>query len=226
MKKLFFIAVCTFCIFTASAQSTSSTSYRAYSGKSDSPSVRFGIRGGINLAVVSGDFDDAIDSRTAYHIGVVADIPLVQELYIQTGLYLQSKGAKYEIVRGKIESKETINALYLQVPVLLSYNYGFSGAFQLQVNFGPYFAYGVGGKYKGEERKGNEFYGIELDTFGNKGLFKNFDCGLQVGGGMTFARHYYFGLTYEFGLITITKAKDAEVKSKNRNWMISLGYTF
>ena len=39
--------------------------------------------------------------------------------------------------------------MYLEIPVLASYRYNFSDAAQLQINVGPYFAYGVGGKIKG-----------------------------------------------------------------------------
>lgn len=227
MKKLFIVAACAFCIFTATAQKTSSTSYLISSSGNDAQSVRFGIRGGLNWAILSGDFDNALGSRIAYHVGVITEIPLIYDFYMQTGFYFQSKGAVYKPYNVyPSRSKEAINALYLQIPILASYCYDISDVFQMQVNFGPYFAYGVGGKYKLEERQGKEYYGFELDVFGDKGILKNFDCGLQIGGGITFVRHYYLGLTYEFGLTNMAKAKDAEVKPKNRNWMLSLGYTF
>ena len=63
-------------------------------------------------------------------------------------------------------------------------------------------------------------------AFGDDGVLKRFDCGLQVGAGVTFASHYYLGFTYEFGLTDIANEDVSEVSVKNSNWMLSLGYTF
>ena len=49
-----------------------------------------------------------------------------------------------------------------------------------------------------------------------------FDVGLQIGAGMTFAKHIYLGVAYEFGFVNVID----DVKSKNSNFMISLGYQF
>ncbi len=226
MKKLLLTAVCALGIITASAQRASSSSSSFFSTEKADQGVTFGIRAGLNFATLTGDTDDALDSRTAYHVGVIADIPLMQSLYIQTGLYFQSKGMKYEESYGGDTYKETLSPMYLQIPVLASYRYNFSDAFQLQVNFGPYFAYGVGGKYKIEYSDGSDSYENEIDAFGDDGVLKRFDCGLQVGAGMTFARHYYLGFTYEFGLTDIANSDVSEVSMKNSNWMLSIGYTF
>lgn len=233
MKKLLLTAVCAFGIITASAQRASSSSYSFFSTEKADRGVTFGIRAGLNFAsLTGGDTDGAPDSRTAYHVGVIADIPLMQSLYIQTGLYFQSKGMKYEESYDDGDSyKTTLSPMYLQIPILASYRYNFSDAFQLQVNFGPYFAYGVGGKYKDEYSYGSGSYDDEIyesDVF--DGGLKRFDCGLQVGAGMTFARHYYLGFTYEFGLTNIADDLDLDIEEgssvKNSNWMLSIGYTF
>ena len=93
MKKLFVAAVCAVFALTASAQRASSTSSSFFSTEKADEGVRFGVRAGLNFANLSGDHLD-LDSRTSFHVGVIADIPLMQSLYIQTGLYFQSKGAK------------------------------------------------------------------------------------------------------------------------------------
>ncbi len=226
MKKLFLVAVCALGVLTASAQRASSTSTSFFSTEKADQGVRFGIRAGLNFATMTGDFDESLDSRVGYHVGVIADIPLMQSLYVQTGLYFQSKGAKYEESYNGESLKETLNPMYLQIPVLASYRYNFSEATQLQVNFGPYFAFGVGGEYKVEYDDGSSLEEADTDVFGDNGLLKRFDCGLQVGAGITLGRHYYLGFNYEFGLTDMARDKDAEVTPKNSNWMISLGYTF
>ena len=158
------------------------------------------------------------DNRANWHVGVIADIPLMQSLYVQTGLYLQNKG--YKEKEGDYEL--TANPMYLEIPVLASYRYNFGDAAQLQFNVGPYFAYGVGGKIK-ETDDGDE---DKWDCFGDKGAdWKRFDCGLQIGAGLTVAKHYYIGAAYEFGFSNIAK-NSGDGKLKNRNWMISVGYNF
>ena len=138
--------------------------------------------------------------------------------YVQTGLYLQNKG--YKEKEGDYEL--TANPMYLEIPVLASYRYNFSDAAQLQINVGPYFAYGVGGKIK-ETDEGDE---DKWDCFGDKGAdWKRFDCGLQIGAGLTIAKNYYIGAAYEFGFSNIAK-NSGDGKLKNKNWMFSVGYNF
>ncbi len=133
------------------------------------------------------------DTRTGWHVGVVVDFPLLESLYIQSGLYYTAKGCKDE----SEGVKETYKPSYLEIPILASYRYNFSDAAQLQVNFGPYFAYGLGGKVKFEyrgETKEYDFFGDEDDdSYGAK----RFDFGLQVGVGLTIAKHYFVGGGYE-----------------------------
>lgn len=229
MKKLLLIAVCAFGVMTASAQRASSTSSSFFSTEKVDGGVQFGIRAGLSLGNVSISSEDdsessSFDSRATWHVGVIADIPFMESLYLQTGLLLQNKGAKNEIKDEGETYKETMSPMYLEIPVLASYRYNFSDAAQLQINLGPYFAYGISGKFKeeydGEEHK-EDLFGDGEDSYG----LKRFDCGLQVGAGITLGQHYYLGFAYQFGLTNIAH-KSADGKLKNKNLMLSLGYTF
>ncbi len=226
MKKLLLAVVCALGALTVSAQETSGTSSSFFSTEKADHGVRFGLRAGFNFATFTNDGDNEVDSRTAFHVGAIADIPLMRSLYIQTGLYLHSKGAKYTLSILNESYKETANPMYLQIPVLASYRYDFNDATQLQVNFGPYFAYGIGGKVKAKYSDGSELYEEEVDAFGDDGLLKRFDCGLQVGAGVTFAKHYNLGFAYEFGFTDIANEDVSVFSVKNSNWMLSLAYMF
>jgi len=213
MKKLLLVAVCALSTMAVSAQRASSSSSSFFSTEKAETGVRFGIRAGVNFSNISQKYEDeqvssTFDSRTSFHVGVIADIPLMESLYIQTGLYFQEKGSKSDGV--------TTNPMYLEIPVLASYRYNFSDAAQLQINFGPYLAYGIGGKFKYDDGED------ETDNAG----FKRFDCGLQVGAGITLAKHYYVGVSYEFGLANISHGDEYGLKTKNKNLMVSVGYTF
>lgn len=228
MKKLLLVAVCALSTMAVSAQRASTSEYSFFSTEKAETGVQFGIRAGLNFSNISQKYEgdnvlSTFDSRTSFHVGVIADIPLMESLYIQTGLYLQNKGSKNE----SDGEKQTVSPMYLEVPVLASYRYNFSDAAQLQVNFGPYLAYGIGGKWKEEYQHGD--YTEEYDFFGdgedNAG-FSRFDCGLQVGAGITLAKHYYIGVAYEFGLTNISPDDEDGMKTKNKNLMVSVGYTF
>ena len=232
MKKLLFTMVVAIMALTASAQRASSSSSSFFSTeKADNP-VTFSIRGGVNFSNLSVE-GDGLASRTGFHGGVNVDIPLLQSLYLSTGLYYTAKG--YSInVDDDGASKNIYTAEYkaagnyLELPVLASYRYDFSDNAQLQVNVGPYFAYGIGGKIKIKETDGVYSSGQlitkeieeEVDYFHDD--TNKFDVGLQIGAGMTFAKHIYLGVAYEFGFVNVID----DVKSKNSNFMISLGYQF
>lgn len=250
MKKFLFTAVLAMGAFVASAQGSGKSPVFFSSEKADR-GVTFGIRAGFNFANASVEADHKVyetSSRTAFHVGIVADIPIVKSLYVQPGFYLQSKGAKYEhIYRDDYAGSGyelTGSPLYLQIPILLSYRCDFSDAVQLQVNFGPYFAYGVGGKLKYENWDEDDSNTFSYNYFGNDLFetdsyydeeppftFNRFDCGLQIGAGVTFAKHYYVGFSYEFGLtngIEINREYRSytDMSLKNSNWMLGIGYNF
>ena len=220
MKKIIIAAVCAFCALTTSAQRASSSSSSFFSTEKVDGGIQFGIRGGLNVANMTLEYDkisQASDAKTNWHVGVIADIPMMESLYVQTGLYLQNKGYKVS----EDDWEQTANPMYLEIPVLASYRYNFSDAAQLQINVGPYFAYGIGGKIKDVE-DGDE---DKVDFFSEDGGYKNFDCGLQIGAGFTFGGHYYIGAAYEFGFTNIAK-DSGDTKFKNKNWMFSVGYNF
>ncbi|MDE7456452.1 MAG: PorT family protein [Prevotella sp.] len=217
MKKVFLTLACAVIALSVSAQRTGSSSSSFFSTtKSDQP-ITFSVRAGINFAnmtLEAGKVSYSPDTYTGFHAGVAVDFPLLESFYIQSGLYYTVKGAKVEDFKEEL----TANPSYLEIPILASYRYNFSEAAQLQVNFGPYLAYGIGGKIKYEYERTS----VEEDVFGDDAA-KRFDAGLQIGAGVTIAQHYYVGCGYQFGLTDI--GRDG-IEVKNKNFFISLGYQF
>lgn len=221
MKKILMIAACVFCMSGVSAQSLFSTE------KSDE-GVTFGVRAGLNFANMNVSADNvslSFDNRTAWHVGVVADIPVVKSFYIQPGFYLQSKGFKTDVLsydEDLEQLKGTARPLYLEIPVLASLRLNLTNSLQLHINAGPYVAYGIGGKVEAED----EGYSVKEDCFGDDAM-KRFDAGLSFGAGLQISRNYYLGFAYELGLTNVMDAlSDTGASCKNRNWMISVGYNF
>lgn len=214
MKKILLVLVCAICTLTASAQYASDASSSFFSvQKSDQP-VTFGIRGGVNFAkqtVSSDGYSFSPKNNVGFNFGVSVDIPMLESLYLQSGLYYTVKGYKLE----EDGYTEKATPSYLELPILASYRYNFSDFTQLQINFGPYFAYGIAGKYKWDDGDGDEDY-FDDDT--NK-----FDAGLAIGAGLTFG-HIFVGVNYDLGLTNILKDSDGSLK--NRCLSINVGYNF
>lgn len=163
--------------------------------------LTFGVRVGVNLSSLG--LDDKADGHcsmvTSFHVGVCADIRLMDDLYINTSLLFSKKGYKYEHEK-VYDRKETVSAQFITIPVQLSYRLGL-----IQLNLGPYVEYGVGGKIKS--------YGRSVDTFS---YYDAFNYGLIVGAGVNLMQHFYFGGNYEVGMGDYS----------NRNIAISIGYNF
>lgn len=214
MKKFLLVLTCAICTLTASAQYASDASSSFFSvQKSDQP-VTFGIRGGVNFAKQSVSYDGysfSPKNNVGFNVGVSVDIPMLESLYLQSGLYYTVKGYKSE----EDGYTEKATPSYLELPILASYRYNFSDFTQLQINFGPYLAYGIAGKYKWDDGDEDEDF-FDDDT-------KRFDAGLAIGAGMTFG-HIFVGVNYDLGLTNILKDSDGSLK--NRCLSINVGYNF
>jgi len=230
MKKYFIVAALCIASVTASAQFVNVKK----STINDEQRISFGIRAGLNVSKLSGfkwedrdsPFYDEWSSknRIGGHFGVVANVPIAQNFYVQPGLYFTAKGSKLECeFHGsywKDEEKYEATPYYLEIPVLASYRIPLSDDIKIHINAGPYIAYGLGGKLKELDSDDND------DIFGSDGIANRFDFGLNVGAGVSFKK-IYAGLGYEFGLLNLGKEiENYEYSMKTRNFFIQVGYDF
>lgn len=246
MKKAIITTVVALLSLTVAAQETYTTTRSAsttfFSTERSTEEITYGIEGGINFSTLTGDID--LDHRTGFNIGAVVNIPILESLYIKSGVRFSQKGAKYDSFDFKdyegLDIKST--ASYLEIPILASYRYNFDNSSQLQINVGPYLAFGVGGKTKIEVTDNSdanyEYYdGVEFDTFGDHGLLNRFDLGLEFSIGITLANQFYIGAGYDLGLLNIANddffdrlAEEEEayhdISIKNGSWVINVGFTF
>lgn len=214
MKKILLLLACAIATLTVSAQRAVSHSSSVFSTERSDQPVTFGIRGGVNFAKQSVSYDGysfSPKNNVGFNVGVSVDIPMLESLYLQSGLYYTVKGYKSE----EEGYTEKATPSYLELPILASYRYNFSDFTQLQINFGPYLAYGVAGKYKWDDGDEDEDF-FDDDT-------NRFDAGLAIGAGMTFG-HIFVGVNYDLGLTNILKDSDGSLK--NRCLSINVGYNF
>lgn len=207
MRKLIAIAAVALCAASANAQVS------FWDTNTPEKTITIGPRVGLNISSMTGDIDDA-KSKVGFNIGAAVEFNFIKSFGINTGLFYTTKGYKESYDGDKL----TANAGYLEIPVMASYRLNFTEDTQLQVNFGPYFAYGINGKttvkIDGDKTK--------YDTFGDDGL-KRFDCGLGVGTSLAISK-FVFGVNYQFGLTNLSDDDDYSVK--NSNVSISVGYNF
>lgn len=165
MKKLMLLAAAAITALSMSAQSFEDF----FSSEKSSEKITFGFRVGLNIngmrnnignndvSKIFGDLPYILDvhKKAGLNFGVNVDIPVIKSLWINTGVYYSSTGAKFtfrqdnsKIVEGTFLDDYTANVTMhnVRVPVQASYRYNINDKYQLQVNLGPYFAYGFGGK--------------------------------------------------------------------------------
>lgn len=240
MKKLFLLTV----ICLTGAATVSAQSLGDMFGRDQKGEITFGVRAGMNISNISGEYGPKskldLDSRIGFQVGAIVDLPITNGFYIQPGLFITTRGAKKETTeRDEDYSKSTnkYNPIYLQIPVLASFRMDVSQSVNLQVNVGPYFSLGLGGKQKSEYKETGEstkkasipFFGKSTDKEEHFGA-KRFDLGLSFGAGVTIKEHYYVGIQYDLGLMNMAihddKAFGDKAKFHNGNFAIQLGYNF
>lgn len=234
MKKTLLLAVVAVCSMTANAQIASGRSTSFFSTEKSENPISFGIRAGINLnsPSVNNGWDEEFDATVGLRVGVVADIPIFESLYFEPGLYYANRSFKYTLDSESWSGEEKYNSSYLELPLLLQYRYNFSDDWGIRVNFGPYFAYALGGKAKWEkyseyddEHHSGSWKLFSKDEDGETAL-KRFDFGLMTGIDVAY-RQFSLGIGYQAGLANLNKDfASKKYKIKNSGVYIQLGYNF
>lgn len=183
--------------------------------------VTLGVRAGLNISKKYA-MDDQADEDFAlgYRIGLALDLNLAHSFSVNTGVLFEQKGWKhdYSDSRGKIETSD--KATYLVVPLQGSYRVELSDKAQFQLNLGPYFAFGMGGKTETTNsfQAGGNY---EVDSFDENVGRKKFDAGIAVGAAITYSG-IYVGIGYDRGLINTSQA--GIDKFQNGSIHLTLGY--
>ena len=192
----------------------------------------FGIRAGVNFQNITGD--DALGNKmenklkTGFLAGVNAEIPVGIDFYIQPGVVYAIKGAKAD------GSDDKVNLSYIEVPVNFLYKPAV-GTGHLLLGFGPYIAFGIGGKLKPDnggdvdiEFK-NSITQAEAAT-GYGSYFKRIDAGGNLLFGYEMSNKLSLQLNAQLGLVKINPKIDGlssdETSWKNTGFGVSVGYRF
>jgi hypothetical protein len=178
--------------------------------------VYYGLRLGLGISTVNSDDAklDGGDAQSGLNVGFVAGMQLSYStpLFLEGGLYYTEKGGK-----GTYSDKKfTYDLNYLELPVVVKYQYFVDNDVAIQPFFGGYVACGVSGRIK-------NFGDRQAESSFSSDSFQRFDGGLRLGCGLSY-QSLYMDLTYDLGLANI--CHDYFDTSHNRCFYINIGVNF
>ena len=180
----------------------------------DGSTVYYGLRLGGTLASIGGDLGDEIDmgSKGGMTLGGVIGLRVsdTTPIFLESGLYYTERGAK--------DGKRKVGLTYLELPVLIKYGLQLNDDIALLPHLGPYFSYGIAGRFKDKEK-----LGISESSYKNS--FRHFDMGFKLGCGIEY-NMLYAELGYQFGIANIARDNDQDLDAKGRALYLNLGVNF
>ncbi|MFC4817646.1 porin family protein [Flavobacterium sp. GCM10023249] len=196
MKKLLLTAAAVFAFGFANAQET-----------------KFGIKAGLNLGTLSGDFEDAfvnsdMKMRPSFHVGGFAEIKFSEKFALQPEVLYSVEGGKQDVDG---ESEKLIwDLAYVNIPIIAKYY----ATNKLSIEAGPQ----IGFLTKAEAT----FDGDTVADF--KDDSKSTAISLNLGAGYNFTDNIFASLRYTLGMTNIVDQDDFD--SKSNVLALSVGYKF
>jgi hypothetical protein len=180
--------------------------------------MMFGVKGGLNLANLTGDDVSDASIKTGVGVGAFLTYDLTEIFGVQPEVLFTMKGAKVKDVDlGDVTWKVS----YIEIPVLVKVNLPTGGNVKPALFVGPGFGFLLSSKLSD---------GDEVDV---KDATTSTDIGIIVGAGIAYKMEkgaITFDARYEVGMTTIVKEEDEDTGSKPdvKNSVISfmVGYAF
>ncbi|RNL55503.1 porin family protein [Pedobacter jejuensis] len=245
MKKLLLSASVILLATGAFAQNTMSGS-----------DARFGLKAGVNLArfhssgtTGSDSFNDNVKDNVGFNVTAFADFGVGNNFFIQPGISLQNKGAKFESTIANTVGNTTVtnvstnktSLMAIEVPINAVFRIPTGDAGAVQISAGPYVGFNISGKNKIESttttlnnttntstvvngsNENDLSFGSTTDkNYGSTDFGANFGLAYRTTSG------FLVGANYGLGLSNLI-AKDSRVgdsKLTNRVLGFTVGYSF
>ena len=193
-KTLLFIAVVALTFSTAQSQE-----------------IRLGAKAGLNVASLGGDSYGlgSLGSRTSFHLGALAEIPLSEKFALQPEILYSAEGSDWSFGGANADIKLD----YIRVPVLAKY-YIIEG---LSAELGPSFGVLVSADDSGPGDA--------------KDRYKSFDAAIAVGASYRLDMGVFFSLRYNKGLLNVREDYVDDgyrytYKNQSNVFQVSAGYSF
>lgn len=178
--------------------------------------IKFGAKGGLNLANLVGD--DAGDANVfvGFNAGFFIEIPVADKLLFQPEILYSAQGSKSEGVVDGFNVDATLKFNYINVPLLFKYQV--ANKFSLEA--GPYIGFLTSAKLKFDVE------GLGSDTVDMKDEVKSTDFGLGLGMNYEFSDVIFANARYQGGLTEIGDSEAGGNNVKNSVFQIGLGFRF
>lgn len=184
-----------------------------------SAQVKFGVKGGLNLASFSFSGDDVnSENRTGFYIGPTMKIGLpLTGLSLDGSLLYNQVSAKVNVEEGYeqiTQREETLKQKQLAIPVNLRYGFGIGDAASVFLFAGPQFAFDLSD---------------DIDNIDWK--WKNTYLSINVGAGIMLASHFQVNLNYNIGCGNTGNASASSISksvfhAKSNAVQIGMAYYF
>ncbi len=194
----------------------------------------FGVKGSFNMfnMTITDDEDDKTDTGMipTFDAGVFAEFEVAPEFFLRPELLYAGKGTK--LTDSEADPKPKMKLSYVELPILFLYKGGLGNS-KVLLGFGPYLAYGIGGKYTWGE---NHSYDVKFkgdvkstDNAEETLYMAPLDFGAKIMAGFELAAGLQVALDASLGLANITPKYDGEKSDssiKNVGFGLTLGYRF
>lgn len=162
--------------------------------------------------------------------GVIADIPLMNVLYLQPGMFYSMKGydINYTYSDGSyLDGRMRVS--YIEMPVNLIYKTGTEGSGRFFAGAGPYLGVAIHGNVNVSMGGAGIIYPFELDqslTIGNSGfsMIKRLDIGAGANLGYEMPFGMFFRGQFQYGFFNTSP--QAQVTQRIFGGSVSIGYLF
>ena len=200
--------------------------------------ISFGLRGGVNMQNINGKnlTGDKLELNLVprFNFGAVVGIPISPEFRFQTGVMYSAKGAKAKSDFLGLDMAAEYNISYIEMPFNFLYR-PVLGNGHFLLGFGPYVAYGFGGKAKftvnntSTEEKivfTNEYQNINPYDWK---YFRHMDYGGNLFFGYELNSGLSLQLNTQLGMAKINSENTTfnnDLEFRNTGYGLSLGFNF
>ncbi|MEP7376376.1 MAG: outer membrane beta-barrel protein [Chitinophagaceae bacterium] len=179
--------------------------------------LKVGIKAGGNLSnqhsnAALGTKLLSKDAFRGFHAGLVADVHVFGNLYVQQQLLYTQNGAKYTSKVNGYETKLTARSIETPVNILYKVNTSFG---KIVAGGGPSVSYGFGGKMEQNGQTKKLYSGAMKD-------FRRIDISANAIAGVEFNNGLFTSVNYQMGLRDMNKIDG--INTKNRSVSVSVGY--
>lgn len=196
--------------------------------------LRFGVKGGANVATIGGDHTENLDPRISMHLGGLIEVPLSGKFALQPELLYSSQGSSQQYYNHFTDSKVTTKTKldYINVPVMGKFNINTN----LSIELGPQLGFLVSARNKYKDH-------MDSGRTDVKDFYSTLDFGVGAGGSYYLYNGVFFSIRFNKGISNIKDAgfdyyytdpgdgicgtgAHSRFRQRNNVLQVSAGYTF